>query len=89
MKQAHIFISGNVQGVGYRYFVRTKAHKLGLNGWVRNTEDGGVESVLQGDEKAIEQLIEECKKGSFLAEVKHLGFEWEEVSDPYPDFSIQ
>ncbi|MGH9856286.1 MAG: acylphosphatase, partial [Acidobacteriota bacterium] len=37
MKQCHVFISGIVQGVGYRYFVRSNAQKLGLTGWVRNT----------------------------------------------------
>ncbi|MBA3724543.1 MAG: acylphosphatase [Candidatus Levybacteria bacterium] len=78
MKQAHVFISGNVQGVGYRQFVKHTARKLDLTGWVRNTEDGGVEAVLQGEESMIEVMIEQCKKGPFMAEVAHCGFEWEE-----------
>jgi len=78
MKQAHVFISGRVQGVGYRYFVKQNARKLGLTGWVRNTEDGGVEAVAQGKEEVIEKLIAICKKGPFMAEVEHIGFEWEE-----------
>ena len=87
MKQAHVFISGSVQGVGYRYFVQSNARKLGLVGWVRNTEDGGVEAVFKGEEKVITQMIELCKTGSSLAVVKHLGFEWEE-EERFTDFKI-
>jgi len=80
MKQAHVFISGNVQGVGYRQFVKSNARKLGITGWVRNAEDGGVEAVFQGEESMIEVLVSACKKGPFLAEVEQIGFEWEEAS---------
>lgn len=88
MQQAHVFISGTVQGVGYRYFVRSNARKLGLTGWVRNTEDSGVEVVLQGDKKKIEEMISICKKGPFLSEVKHIGFEWEE-GEEMKEFTVQ
>jgi len=88
MKQAHVFISGNVQGVGYRYFVKSNARKLGLTGWVRNTEDGGVEVLLQGEEYLIEKMIAQCKEGPFLAEVEHIGFEWEETEELLEDFKI-
>lgn len=88
MKQAHVFISGNVQGVGYRQFVKQNARKLDLTGWVRNTEDGGVEAVLQGEESMIEVMIEQCKKGPFMAEVEHCGFEWEEIEETYAEFKI-
>ncbi len=76
MNQAHVFISGLVQGVSFRYFVKTNAKILGLTGWVRNTEDGGVEAVFTGERKAIEEMIKLCKKGPMLSEVKHVGFEW-------------
>jgi acylphosphatase len=88
MKQAHVFISGSVQGVGYRQFVKQNARKLDLTGWVRNTEDGGVEAVLQGEESMIEVMLEQCKKGPFLAEVEHCGFEWEEAEEQYEEFKI-
>jgi acylphosphatase len=78
MQQAHVFISGLVQGVNFRYFVKINAQKLGLTGWVHNTEDGGVEGVFCGEKENVEELISLCKKGPMLAEVKHLGFEWEE-----------
>lgn len=88
MQQAHVFISGTVQGVGYRYFVRSNAQKLGLTGWVRNTEDGGVEAVLQGDKDKIEEMIGLCRQGPMLSEVEHIGFEWEETEEHYSGFEI-
>ena len=88
MQQAHVFISGRVQGVGYRYFVKSNAKKLGLMGWVLNTEDGGVEAVLQGDEKTIEQMIALCRQGPLLAEVEHIGFELEAAEETFTDFKI-
>lgn len=89
MKQAHVFISGNVQNVGYRYFVKSNAKKLGLTGWVQNTEDGGVEVVLQGAEEVIEKMIAICKEGPMLSEVQHLGFEWEEIDEKMTDVVIK
>ncbi|HSX08697.1 MAG TPA: acylphosphatase [Candidatus Saccharimonadales bacterium] len=81
MHQAHVFISGQVQGVGYRQFIKTNAKQLGVGGWVQNTEDGGVEAVFQGDKEEIERLLEICRKGPMLAEVKHVGFDWEEPTE--------
>ncbi len=94
--QAHVFISGSVQGVGYRQFVKSNARKLGLTGWVRNTEDGGVEAVLQSSassdqegKEIIEQMIGICRKGPFLAEVKQIGFAWEEREEQFQEFVIR
>ena len=89
MQQAHLFISGTVQNVGYRQFVKNSARTFGLTGWVRNTEDGGVEVVLQGEEKAIDHMIDSCKQGTFLSEVEQIGYEWEDVEEPLSDFAIQ
>lgn len=88
MQQAHVFISGLVQGVSFRYFVKTNARNLGLKGWVRNTEDGGVEAVFAGEKKKIEEMIALCRKGPMLAEVKYVGFDWEE-SGAFDEFTIQ
>ena len=55
MKVAHIFISGFVQGVGFRQFIKINADKLKLKGWVRNLSDGRVEAMLQGSKEKIER----------------------------------
>lgn len=89
MKQAHVFISGTVQGVGYRYFIKNKAREVGLTGWVRNSEDGGVEAVFQGEKETIEKMITICRQGPFLAEVKQVGFDWEEGEETFSEFSVQ
>lgn len=86
--QAHVFISGGVQRVGFRQFVKSNATSLSLTGWVHNTEDGGVEAVFCGEKEKIEEMIELCKKGPMLAEVKYVGFDWEELEN-FTDFTIR
>ena len=88
MKTARIFISGFVQGVGFRYFVKKNAQDLGLTGWVRNTPDGRVEAIFQGRKEDIEKLISLCRKGPFLSEVKNVEVKWEEGSDKFESFEI-
>ncbi len=63
---------GIVQGVGFRYFVRKSAGKLGLTGWVRNTFDGGVEMEVQGPEERIGSFRAAVQEGPALARVTDL-----------------
>lgn len=62
--QAHVLISGKVQGVGYRYYTTRQAQALKLNGWVRNLPDGRVEAVFEGKRSTIDKMIEWCYQGS-------------------------
>ncbi len=89
MKQAHVVVSGVVQGVGYRYFVRSNARKLGLTGWVRNTSNGKVEAVLQGSQQQVEKILALLRKGPMLSEVEDIQVVWEESEDKYEDLQIQ
>lgn len=75
--KAQVFLSGFVQGVGFRAFVKKNALKIGLRGFVRNLPDGRVEAVLQGEKKDIEKIILICKKGPFLSEVKEVEVFWQ------------
>ena len=84
--QAHFFISGFVQGIGYRQFVKSNARKLGLNGWVRNLSDGRVEAIAQGDKEKIEELITLCKTGPMMAEIKEVEIKWEKVNTLFQEF---
>ena len=68
MLQAHIFYSGTVQGVGFRYAVRGLAQDLDLKGWVKNLDDGRVEMVAEGPQVKIEILCQAIEKqfGSYI-----------------------
>jgi acylphosphatase len=75
----HVLISGKVQNIGFRQFIKSNAIKLNLKGWVKNLPDSRVEAMITGEHKNIEQMILLCRKGPFLAEVKNV--EIEEVED--------
>lgn len=68
----HVYISGNVQGIGFRQFIKYKSKKLNVKGWVKNLPDGRVEAILQGRTEDVDKLVLLCRKGPFLAEVKSL-----------------
>ncbi len=72
MKRAVIRLYGIVQGVGMRYFIWREARKLGLNGFVRNLEDGSVEIVVEGDEERINSLVFSARSEGpgFVSDVK-------------------
>jgi acylphosphatase len=77
--RAHVFVSGLVQGVGYRYTTVQQARKLGLNGWVRNLNDSRVEAVFEGEQAAVEEMIRWCHRGPSAAVVKDVSIEIEEM----------
>jgi acylphosphatase len=62
-------VSGRVQGVFFRDSVRRRAEAAGVAGWARNTPEGTVEAVFEGDSAAVEELIEFCRRGPSRAEV--------------------
>jgi acylphosphatase len=76
--RAHVFISGRVQGVGYRYSTMDEADRLGVHGWVRNLPDGRVEAVFEGSKTVVEEMIRWCHKGPSAAVVKDVAVEYEE-----------
>lgn len=74
--QAHVFISGFVQGVGFRQFIKRKAKELDLIVWIKNLSDGRVEALFEGSRDRIEEVISLCREGPFLSEVKNVEVEW-------------
>ncbi len=76
--RAHLFISGRVQGVGYRFATVDTASQLGLSGWVRNLPDGRVEAVFEGVQEVVEDMIRWCHQGPPAAMVKDVIVEYEE-----------
>ncbi len=89
MVRAHLFISGIVQGVGYRWHCRRHAQGLGLKGWVRNLDDGRVEAVLQGTREQVEGMIQWCYRGPSEAQVTDIAVTYEEAGDDFSDFGIR
>lgn len=75
MNAIRLHITGRVQAVGFRAFVKRHAEHLGLTGWVRNCEDGSVEVFAQGNEVALRQLEEACAVGPLSAQVEHVSKE--------------
>jgi acylphosphatase len=65
----HVFVSGNVQGVFFRYEARERAGSRGVSGWVRNLPDGRVEAVFEGPEDAVAAMVAWCREGPRGAEV--------------------
>lgn len=76
-----------MQGVGFRAYVRAKARKMDIYGWVRNLKDGRVEAVLQGDKEKIDKLIFFCNRGPFFAKVTDVVLDWEESEEKFSEFN--
>lgn len=58
-----MFITGRVQGVGFRLYMQQQARKAAVTGWVRNRQDGTVEAVVQGAPDAVEAITEWARQG--------------------------
>jgi acylphosphatase len=65
----HAYVSGQVQGVGFRWFVERIGMKMNLSGWVRNLTDGRVELEVEGPRPRIETFIEEVERGPIASRV--------------------
>jgi acylphosphatase len=84
--RARIRVSGVVQGVGYRYFVRNAALSLGVNGIVRNVPDGTVEVIAEGERAEVSALVRELRLGPRHATVRGVDIEWEEPRKDFKGF---
>ena len=76
--RARVVVSGRVQGVFFRAETRDRARSLDLTGWVRNNADGTVEAVFEGDRERIESMLDWCRRGPSLAEVRDVRVDWEQ-----------
>ena len=83
-----VWISGRVQGVGYRFATIRQAEKLGISGWVQNLSDGRVTAVFQGKKTAVEQMVQWCHRGPAAAVVK--GVEVQQMQlEPISGFELK
>ena len=87
-KGAKIVISGTVQGVFYRQFVKDNVDEFGLKGFVRNLENGDVEIVVEGESENIKKLVEVLKKGPVHAQIRNVSVEERSYSGDFKEFKI-
>jgi acylphosphatase len=82
------YIHGIVQGVGFRYFVRTQAQALNLTGWTRNLSDGRVEVLAVGPHERLSELAAALHKGPPMSTVRHVE-EQEAAPENHSDFHVR
>jgi acylphosphatase len=97
VKQVHLYIKGDVIGVGFRAWTKIQAKILGVSGWVRNVYDkpeifgvsGGVEAVIQGEQEKLEKMIELLKQGPPVSRVEDVEIFWQTPKENFDEFEIR
>lgn len=91
MEQIHLFVSGELRGVCYRYYSAKKAKDLGLKGFVRNVPDGRVEVLAEGEESRVDEFVNFCKNNPGYAKVEKIELkeEKEARSSIFENFEIR
>jgi acylphosphatase len=85
---AEIFVSGDVQGVGYRFFTQRAAEELKLSGWVRNLPDGRVQAEVEGPHARVEELLARLRVGPRLSSVTDVAVTWKAATGTTRGFTI-
>lgn len=90
MQRLQAVVSGRVQGVAFRDFVRREASARGLTGYVRNGDDGRtVEVVAEGDDAALAALVRVLHTGPRFAHVERVDATYSEASNGFSRFSVE
>jgi len=87
--RVHVLVHGVVQGIFFRTNTRSNAQILGVKGWVKNTKDGGIEAVFEGDKDRVEEMVEFCRKGPSGAVITDVKVEWQPYRAEFTDFEIK
>ena len=96
LKQAHVYIKGDIIGVGFRAWTKIQAKVNFVTGWVKNTFNkpdifgpgGGVEALFQGEEEKVNKIIEAIKKGSPVSRVDDVEIFLQEPKEVFDSFEI-
>lgn len=89
MVQYEIKIKGNVQGVGFRFFVQQKANETGISGWVKNLMDGAVLVMALGEETDMKTFIDYLSRGPALARVDEVLKNRMNISSGFSGFRVK
>ena len=84
----HGIVTGRVQGVGFRSFVRRTAMMYGISGWVRNRYDGTVEFIAEAKRTSLDNFLAMIKKGNRFSNVQSIDCDWLE-SEGLNGFDIE
>lgn len=80
-KSVRLYVTGTVQGVFFRAFIKENAERYNVKGFVRNLEDGRIEVFLEGNAEDVNKMIELCKKGPRHAQIKKVEMKPERFQD--------
>lgn len=97
LKQCHLYVKGDVIGVGFRAWTKIQTKIIGVSGWVKNVFDspdvfgpgGGVEAVFQSEEEKLTKIIDVIKKGPPISRVDNVEIYWEEPKELFEGFEIR
>ena len=88
-RRMQILYSGRVQGVGFRYAVRTLAAGFEVTGAVRNLADGRVELTAEGQKKELEAFREAIREAGLAANIRNEEAKWDEAQGGFNGFAIE
>ncbi len=86
-KQVHVYYTGRVQGVGFRFTAESIACDLGVTGWVKNLSDGRVEVVAEAEEDVLKEFLEKIS-AYFSCYIRDVNIQWLEATGEFNDFGI-
>ena len=89
MARLEASVRGRVHGVGFRYYVVSRAERLGLTGWVSNEQDGSLRCLAEGPREDVELLLEALKEGPASALVEHVTEDWLPYTGRWGTFGIR
>ena len=80
-KSVRLYITGTVQGVFFRAFIKENAERQNVRGFVRNLEDGRIEVFLEGNAEEVNKMINLCKKGPRHSQIRNIEMKSERFQD--------
>lgn len=89
MQELHAILRGKVQGVWFRAWTKDIASSIGVKGWVRNSADGSVEVIAQGDDAQVTRFREMLEQGPPLSRVTEFDTNLRPAEEIYTNFSVK